>query len=220
MEYNWRLTKETNALARQMFEHAIELDPMYAAAVAALGLTYFLDWGLQWSQDSQNLELAFGLAQKAIALDGSLPNAHTLLGFLHLWKNRQHELGIAEGERAIILDPNGVEGYTGLANILTFAGRPEEAIALLEKGMRLSPRAPNYFFYLFELGHAYHWLGQYEKAIATQKRVLTLNPYHFVAHLELAEIYNELGREEEARTEVAEALKLNPRYSLENLKEL
>ncbi len=37
MEYNWRLTKEANAQARQMFEHAIELDPTYAAAFAALG---------------------------------------------------------------------------------------------------------------------------------------------------------------------------------------
>jgi len=202
-----------------MFEHAIELDPTYAAAFAALGGTYFLDWGLQWSQDPQSLERAFELAQKAIDLDGSLPNAHTLLGFLHLWKNRQHDLAIAEGERALALDPNNAEGYAALANILTFAGRPEEAIALLEKGMRLNPRAPNYSFYLFELGHAYHWLGQYEKAIAIQKKVLLLNPNQFVAHLELAKIYDELGREEEARAEVAEVVKLNPQYSLESVRE-
>jgi tetratricopeptide (TPR) repeat protein len=85
--------------------------------------------------------------------------------------------------------------------------------------MRLNPRAPHYWFYLFELGHAYHWLGQYEKAIDLQKRVLLLNPHQYVAHLELAKIYHELGREEEARAEVAEAVKLNPHYSLEALRE-
>jgi adenylate cyclase len=140
------------------------------------------------------------------------------LGSVLLWKDRQHDLAIAEGERALALNPNNAEGYATLANILTFAGQPEEAIVLLEKGLRLNPRAPNYSFYLFELGHAYHWLGQYEKAIALQKKVL-LSPHHFVAHLELAKMYNELGREEEARAEVAAAVKLNPHYSLEALKE-
>lgn len=178
-----------------------------------------MDWALQWSQDPQTLERAFELAQKAITLDDSLPGAHILLGYVSLWKNRQHDLAIVEGERALVLDPNNAEGSAVLANILTFAGRPEEAIALLEKGMRLNPRAPNYPFYLFELGHAYHWLGQYEKAIAFQKRVLLLNPNEFVAHLELAKMYDELGREEEAQAEVAEALKLNPHYSLEALRE-
>jgi len=218
-EYLSRFTKEANTQARQMYEKAIELDPQYAEAYAAVGWSYFLDWALQWSQDPQSLERASELAQKAITLDDSLPGAHILLGYVSLWKNRQHDLAIAEGERALALDPNNAEGYTTLANILTFAGRPEEAIVLLEKGMRLNPRAPNYFFYLFELGHAYHWLGQYEKAITLQKRVLLLNPNHFIAHLELAEIYNELGREEEARAEVAEAVKLNPQYSLEALRE-
>jgi len=218
-EYSFRFTKEANAQARQMLERAIELDPTYATAYTRLGWIYFADWALQWSQDSQTLERAFDLGQKAVALDDSLPHVHLLLGYLYLWKDRQPEQAIAEGERAIALDPNYAEGYAGLANMLTFAGRPEEAIRLLEKGMRLNPRGPRYVFYLFELGHAYHWLGQYEKAIATQQRVLALNPRNFVSHLELAVMYNELGREEEARAEVAAALKLNPQYSLEDVKE-
>ena len=218
-EYFSRFTKEAAAQARQMYEKAIALDSQYAAAYAALGLTYWVEWALQWSEDPQSLERAAELAQKAVTLDDSLPGAHRLLGYVSLWKNRQHDLAIAEGERDLALDPNNAEGYVTLANILTFAGRPEEAIGLLEKGMRLNPRAPNYWFYLFELGHAYHWLGQTEKAIALQKRVLLLNPNNFVAHLELATIYDELGREEEARAEVAEALKLNPVYSLEALRE-
>jgi adenylate cyclase len=69
----WRLTKEANAQARQMLEKAIELDPQYAQAYASLGLTYWTEWNWRWSQDPQNLERAFELAQKAIALDDSLP---------------------------------------------------------------------------------------------------------------------------------------------------
>jgi adenylate cyclase len=218
-EYTYRFTKEANTQARQMYEQAIALDPQYAGAYVAVGWTYWVEWTLQWSDDPQSLERAAELAQRAITLNASLPAAHRLLSHVLLWKNRQHDLAIAEGERALALDPNNPEGYTTLANILTFAGRPEEAIVLLEKGMRLNPRAPHYWFYLFELGHAYHWLGQYEKAIDLQKRVLLLNPNQYIAHLELAKIYHELGREEEARAEVAEAVKLNPHYSLEALRE-
>ncbi len=100
-----RFTQEANAQARQMFEKALELDPQYAEAYAFLGWTYFREWGLQWSQDPQTLEQAFALAQKAVALDDSLPQAHVVLGAVYLWK-KQHDQAIAEAERAIALDPN------------------------------------------------------------------------------------------------------------------
>src|SRR5206468_3462278 len=80
-KYFNHLTKEANTQARQMFERAIELDPRYAAAYAEVGWTYSMDWGVQWSQDSQALDQTFELAQKAIALDDSLPSAHMLLGW-------------------------------------------------------------------------------------------------------------------------------------------
>ena len=63
-----------------MFEKAIELDPQYAEAYARLGLTYCLEWFLRWSPDPQTLERASALAQQAVALDDSLPVAHSLLG--------------------------------------------------------------------------------------------------------------------------------------------
>jgi adenylate cyclase len=80
MEDWLRSTKEANAHARQMFEKAVELDPMYAAAYAGLGATYINDFVFQWNPDPQNLERGFVLAQQALALDTSLPAAHGLYG--------------------------------------------------------------------------------------------------------------------------------------------
>jgi adenylate cyclase len=100
-----------------------------------------------------------------------------------------------------------------LAEILSFAGRPQEAISLVEQAMRLNPRYP--FSYLWALGHAYCLVGRLEEAVIALKRVVMRNPDQITAHLLLAVIYSELGREEEARAEVAEILRISPQYSLE-----
>jgi adenylate cyclase len=216
VEHFNRSTQEANAQARQMFERALELDPQYAEAYAFLGATYFSEWTVQWSQDSQALEQALALAQGAVAVDDSLAQAHATLGTAYLWK-KQYDPAIAEAERAIALDSNFAEAYVQLGETLKFVGRLEEAIGLLEKAMRLNPHYPA--TYLFFLGEAYRSTGRYEEAIAAYKRALTRNPNILPAHLCLAICYAELGRLEEARAEAAEVLRLNPKYSLEVLRQ-
>src|SRR5712692_1483059 len=117
VEYFWRLTKEANAQARQMFEKAVALDPQYAEAYAWLGAAYWREWGLRWSTDPQTLERAFELAQQALALDDSLPRAHSSLSFVYAAK-QQYDQAIAEGERAIALDPNNADSYALQAQTL------------------------------------------------------------------------------------------------------
>jgi len=147
-----------------------------------------------------------------VALDDSLPGPHRLLGWVYLWK-KQPERAIAEGERALALNPNDAFSYFVLAQILNFVGKPEEAIGLAEKALRLDPR--NQELYLFSLGSAYAATRRYEEAIAALKRTLTRYPNFLPAHAFLAAIYSGLGREEEARAEAAEVLRINPNFSLE-----
>jgi adenylate cyclase len=211
-EYCCRFTKEANAKGRQLYEKAIELDPRYADAYAALGGTYLNEWVYQWSQDPQVLQRALELAQKAIAIDDSVPGAYGVLGAVHLWL-KLYDQAIVSAERAIALNPNSADAYSGLASIFSSVGRPAEAVGLLEKAMRLNPRSP--VTYLFELGRAYRLMGRYEDAIAAEKTALARNPNFLYAHFQLAGIYSELGREEKARTTAAEILRLNPNFSLE-----
>ncbi|MBI3302180.1 MAG: tetratricopeptide repeat protein, partial [Deltaproteobacteria bacterium] len=210
--------KEANIQARQMYERAVELDPQYARAYAGLGGTYFLEWFFQWNPDrAQSLERALELAQKAVALNDSLPGAHRTLGAVYAF-NKQHDQAIVEAEQAIALAPNDADGYETLGWILTYVGRPEEGIGLIEKAMRLNPRYP--IFYIRSLGWAYRVAGRYEEALAPLKKVLTLAPNMAPVHLNLAACYAELGRLEEARAEIAEALRLNPTFSLEKARQM
>ena len=215
-ELFYRTTKEANAQARQMFEKAIELDPTYAAGYAGLAMSDWRTWLSQWSPAPQILERTFELAQKAVALDEALPRAHLTFGHIYLMR-KQYEQAIAELERAITLDPNFADGYADLAVMLGAAGRPEEALGLVKKAMRLNPHYP--LQYSFSLGWIYVLLGQYEEALAPLKQTLSRNPNFLSAHRALASCYSELGREAEARAEAEAVLRLSPNFSLEEFKQ-
>jgi adenylate cyclase len=188
VEYNLRVTKEANAQARQLFEKAITLDPQYAEAYAWLGWTYYTAWVVRWSADPQTLERALALEQQALALDDSLPFAHSRLSNVYA-QQQQYEQAIAEGERAIALDPNNADSYDRQAETLNFAGRPEEALRAVAQAMRLNPRYPPN--YLFRLGWAYNLTGRYAEAIATLKEAISRSPNHLPAHVTLTFSYLE-----------------------------
>ena len=205
-------TREAMAQARAMFEQAIAHDPDFAGAYAELSHLYLINWHHQWSDAPKDLDHAYELVKKAVALDESLPEAHTYLGWIDVWRGR-HAEAVTEAKRAIEIDPNFAEGYARLAEILTFAGKPEEGIELMKKAMRLNP---HYFgWYLFALGHAYYLAGEPGEATATLRRAVVRSPNFLPAHLILAAVHGEAGEIEEARAAVAEILRISPRYCLE-----
>ena len=206
--------KDANLQARQMYERAIALDPLYAEAYARLGATYFLDSFNQWTPGPQPLERAGELEQQAITLDNSLPLSHLFLSNIYLWKDRQHERAIAEAERAIALDPNFADGYNNLGGMQMYAGRTEEAIALIEKAMRLNPQYP--LGYLVNLGVAYRTAGRCEEAIPIFKKLAIRNPTHGPSHANLVICYVELGQLDEARAQAAEFMRVQPSFSVED----
>ena len=168
-----RLTKESFVQARQLFEKALALDPQYAEAYTWLGMSYWREWVVRWNMDPQTLERALALAQQAVALDDSLPRAHSVLSYIYMQK-QQYEQAIAEGERAIALDPNNADSYARLAEVLTMAGRPEEGQRSMGQAMRLNPYFPPW--YLGTLGWAYSLTGRYTEAVAMLKEYIRRSP--------------------------------------------
>ena len=212
--YQARSTKDANSRAQEVLERAIELDPGFAGAYAILSHTHWRDWRNLWSEDPNPLERALEAAEMAVALDESLPLAHTCLAWVQVFR-KQYEEALAEGRRAISLDPNFAEGYARLGLILSLAGEPEEAVRSVQQAMRLSPHYPPSF--ILYLGHAYYSMGKYEEAIAALRKSLTGNPEALGCNLLLAVIYSDLGHTEEAEAQVAEVLRISPRVTVEHL---
>ncbi len=212
-EIFYRQNKEANGMAQKLLEEAIALDPRYARAYANLGSTHMFDALLGWSMSlKESLARAMELAHKAISLDESDPFAHAFLAYLY-GVTRQYEKALSEVERAFALDPDFPDALFVMAQILTWIGKPDEAIPLLQKALRPNPIPP--VQYLNVLSTAYRVAGQYEKAIETSKKAVQRAPNSQLAYLYLTAAYALAGRDEEARAAAAEVLRINPRFSIE-----
>jgi tetratricopeptide (TPR) repeat protein len=125
---------------------------------------------------------------------------------------RQHDKAIAEGEKALKLDPNSADVYVKLGQFLYSAGKPEKAILSIETGIRLNPFPPSWYFHL--LASAYRTAGRYEEAIKAGKKALEIEPKDLFAWLHLAASYSLLGRLEEASAAAQEILQINPKFCI------
>jgi adenylate cyclase len=207
-----------NAKARQLFEEASVLDPKYPVAYVALARTYLRDVWFGWnSSTEESLAQAMEFAEKAFALDPSDPSIHALFSQIYLLQN-QHKEAIAEGEHAVEITPNSVEGYGSLGMSLYYAGRFEEAIGVYEKALRLDPETLPML--LHNLGNAYLMIGRYEEAIEAYKKALDRNPESLWAHVGLAATYSLSGHEKEAHEAAARVLAASPLFSLEYLEKI
>jgi len=183
-EYHQRLNPESNALAKQLAEEAVALDPEYAWAYYALGRSHQLDVWLRVSKSpKQSLAKAMELLQKAIVLDDTFAEAHGRLGFLYSMI-RQYDKSIAEAEKAVALNPNSATAHFYLGKVLIFDGRWEESIPEYKKAIRLNPIPPN--AYLWSLGLSYCWTGQCEEAITWCEKAVRQEPNSLLARMMMA----------------------------------
>jgi adenylate cyclase len=221
-------TPDGLAKGRKMFEKSVALDPDYADAYGALAVSYFLDSIWQFDKDPGVLDRAAESVDKAIALDDSEADAYAVRGWIEGIKD-QHDRAVADGKRAVSLDPNSAFGWLALADIndaecVFPAGimppdwgtsKPEEVLAYAQRATRLDPRHPEK--YSMPEGVAYNGMGRYAEAVDALKSSDQSNPW---VHVNLVYAYSELGREQDARAEAAEVLRISPRFSLEEVERM
>ncbi len=212
-----QLNPESNALGRQLAEEAIALDPNYAWAYYTLGRFHAVDvWVGTSKSPKESIAKAIELMQKAIALDGTLAEAHGLLGFLFS-QTRQHDKAVAEAEKAVALNPNSAGAHYFVGKTLFFSGRCEESIPEYQRAIRLNPIPPT--TYLWSIGLSYAFTGQYDEAITWCEKAVRQEPNDLIARMMMTVAYSFSGRDEKARAEAAEVLRIQPKFSLQQLEE-
>ncbi|GMQ75565.1 MAG: adenylate/guanylate cyclase domain-containing protein [Gammaproteobacteria bacterium] len=191
-------TPEDFAKAIPHFQRAIQLDPNYGRAHAALALVYAESWWNEWSVRmgiGWNAAIQQANRHLQAAMKDPTPLAHRIASLMFIMEN-QYEEAITEAERAIALDPNDPSGHDAMARILLFAGKPEKSLEFINTTQRLDPQTN----YLFRIGQAQFQLEQYEEAATTLRRYTQRNAADYQPFLYLASAYGHLGREDEAKS--------------------
>jgi TolB-like protein/Flp pilus assembly protein TadD len=199
----WRVTPDDYVQAVPYFEKAVELDPNYSRAYAALAAIYWRAAKRGWNS---SLGLSYGEAlEKAKqylqeAMKDPTVLAHFVASDMHRDK-AQHQEAITDATRAIVLDANDPLAYLAMARALIFAGSAAEAADSIKKAMRLDPHySPEY---LYILGWAQFGMERYEEAAASLEQATKRNPDNEWPFIHLAATYGQLGREQEAKSAMA-----------------
>lgn len=183
-------TKEGLDQAIDYFQQAIRLDPNFARAYAGLADSYALldDWGETAPRDC--FPKARVAAQKAIALDDSLAEAHVSLAMVRQaydwdWVGAEQEF-----KRAIELNPNYATAHQWYGLFLASLGRFPEAEAEVRRARELEPFSA---IINMALPEVYTWERRYDDAIVEYKKLLALNPSFAGTYGNLAYVYQKKG---------------------------
>jgi adenylate cyclase len=208
-------TQTANDQARDLFQRAVELDPSYAEAYAALGWTHYEAVVAGWTEfDQDDLSQAETLAQKALALDPATTGAYRLLAEIAVYRHN-YEQALQEIDRALALNPSDAENFQVRGYILLFSGKPAEAVPWLEGALRLDGADS---VAALHLGVVKYFIGKYDAAVAALDRALAGDPARIIqlnAHPVLAASYARLGKQDEAARQRAIVRRMAPFFDAE-----
>jgi len=186
--------------ALEYFELALEHDPNYAAAYAGISWLWSARRQIGIASVAEATPLAKAAAERALALDPDLAEAHHAYAIAVGWGEWDWQTANAELERAIELNPGYPEARADYSHVLMVQRRWEEAFEQIEKAVELDPFNPRVqAFY----GVVLLLSRRYDEAIATMEKVVSTAPNNPPAHSALWQAYREVGQRERAMEHAA-----------------
>jgi eukaryotic-like serine/threonine-protein kinase len=182
------------AKAVEYFQQAIAIDPNYALAYSGLGDAYLLRVVTTGAQQAANADEALSKARqsaaKALELDKDLPDAHALMGLLHLTQDHDFAGFEREINRALELNPNYAEGHRRNGLRLFYLGQFDGALAEYRKALDLDPLSNlnNYSY-----AQTFVYAGRYEEAETQIQKNLKMDPGFALFHFQLSTLYRLRG---------------------------
>jgi adenylate cyclase len=203
--------------AVRLYARARELDPSFATAAALEALARFTLITYLWEADADRAAAeALRIAEIGLALDEEDPTVQTALGYAS-GINGDHARELAAFERAIELNPSLTIAYEGLAGALCVE-RPDDAIRIAEKAIRLSPRDPHMYFLVHRIALGHLMAGRYEDAVARDEEALRLRRDQPQIYRVLAAAYGYLGRSADALATLEKMYRVAPQFTVEGFR--
>ena len=204
-----RVTPESLELARQCYERAIAVDPRFGLAHVGLGFYWLAATIFGHIPAHQAVPAVRAAVRGALEIDGSIPEAHALLGYAAAF----YDFDWDAAERHFSLPMARQVGYPltrpVYGGLLFLRGDVSQAIQLAERAIEEDPLEVWPHMNL----HAYlQWAGRDREAYAQAARTLELDPNLVVARVSIAHFHADWGELPEAVAAAREAYAVGPWY--------
>jgi TolB-like protein/Tfp pilus assembly protein PilF len=219
LSHYWRVTREDYAIAQQLLEKAIAIDPHYGQALGVLAASHTSCAYMGWADMATSLPIAERAALAAIRCDSEDPWAHHALGCVYLL-TRRFEDSLAEFEWALRLNPNFslAQGIYGLT--LAYCGHWERADEAARRALRLSPRDPFAALYYGIASFAQFVGRNYNEAVQLARAAIRQRADYVGGHRLLTAAASMAGEADVATAALQELRRAQPNVSLAWIAEL
>ena len=183
------LTPENIRKAIECYQQAIAKDPDFARAYSGLADCYSMMGSSAFGtvRPAEMLPRARAAAEKAIALDSSLAEAHNSLGVCALFFDWDWTAAERAFRRSLELNPENAVARISYSQYLLIVGRLDDCIREARRAAEKDPLAPNW------VGTALVFSGKYDEAIIEANNAIELNPSFPPPYLALCIAYQRKG---------------------------
>lgn len=181
----------------ECFRRAVELDAKYAQAWAGLADSYTMHAVFGFARPEASLKGAKEAAERAVALDPLLAEAHNALAGCSLLFDWDPARAEREFLKALELNPRYVlaRDWYAFFYLGIFAGRFEEGITEARRAAESDPLSA---YAVAMVAHAYFIAGRYPEALPIMRKALEMDPESFLARWSLQNALHWQGTFEES----------------------
>ena len=202
--YYWHKRSEDGVRAAVgYFEEAVERAPDYAPALVGLGDAYAILGFYDFIPPVAAFPRAQEMARRTLELDPRNASARATLGYAALYYDWDLATAEAHFREAIALRPDYSKAHQWYANLLTAAGRFEEAEQEMRRAQQLDPLS---LIASAALGWVRYYAGRHDEALQQLRLTLALDQDFDLAYLWSGWSLEELGRYDEAIAMLEEAV--------------
>ncbi len=216
LPYLYRYAAEDNVHAQRFCQMAVELDPTFGRAHAALSFTHYQNAFVHKTADrDQETESALIAAARGLEADDLDPAVHCAMGRAH-WLAGEQEECVRELQRAIDLCPHYAAGHYMLAFVHGQSGDARFALESADRSMQFSSYDPMLHAKLVARAIAHLRLGEFEHAATWAKEAAAQPNAPAPARVIAAMCLLAAGRTDESRRQTQSIQKTYPHYRLKS----
>lgn len=202
-----------------LFEAALRIDPDNTQANVGLAQALIHTYrSARLPERARLLARADEAVTRATAVAPDSAQAQSVKAEI-LGLQQRFDAALATYDRAIALDRNLTSAHVGRARNLIAAGRAADAVAPVERAIRLSPRDPDLHLWYYVVCHAHTHLARDAATIEWCLKSVATGKMFWHAWADLASAYAWRGQTAEAAAAVAEILKLRPGLTVQHMVE-